>query len=118
MIYPNLETLDSFFTRQLSHHPKFDGLRGGNAIYVFPQMWPNTGGGMAQPGYFYGSAITRQYTTVLVNTHNSAAMVCFGNTPAYFVMPYNQAFLNDLHARKMAGVKDFTRYDGGKQHGS
>lgn len=82
-----------------------------NEIYVFPQTWPNTGGGFSQPGYAYGDAFTKEYTTVIINRNDNAAMVSFGNKPAYSVCPIPQRFWDDLNKKRMARWYDRAVYD-------
>ena len=74
-------------------------------LHMFPQMWPNTGGGMAKEGCVYGQAFTRQYTSVFVNTQDQVAVVCFDNRMAYFVPHFNEIFKYDLnrHALRSLG---------------
>ena len=103
--YPNLELLDYIATKLfLINHdtskrfvPDFD-------VHVFPQVWPNTGGGMARKGFFYGDAITKQYTTVFLNNHENAAIVFFGHHPAYMVKPVPSVFYTHLANSNMAPV--------------
>lgn len=112
MIYPNIEQMERVFNEELlTGRSMDDPLIPDNEIYVFPQTWPNTGGGLAKPGYVYGQAFTTEYTTVIVNRSDSAAMVSFGNQPAYLVRPMTQRFLDDLNNKKMARWADRAVYD-------
>lgn len=112
MRYPNIELLEYICEKVLlSEHdttkrfiPDFD-------VYVFPQTWPNTGGGMARRGFCYGDAMTKQYTTVLINHQDNAAFVCFGNMPAYMVKPIPSSFYADLMRHRMEGVEHTDSYD-------
>jgi len=115
--YPNLELLQYRFEQYLfniRNHNKVEKpyYRGNTHIYVFPQTWPNTGGGFARKGAVYGQSMTQQYTTVVVNEGEQSALVCFDNDPAYWVSSLTKSFWNDLRHHSMAGVEDaFSRYD-------
>lgn len=112
MAYPNLGLLEYRFNEVLlSEHDSSKRFIPDCDVFMFPQTWPNTGGGFARKGYFYGDAMTRQYTTVLINHHENVAMVCFGDRPAYFVKPVPSTFYDDLKKQSMAGVEDTSRYD-------
>ena len=112
MAYPNIGLLEYRFNEVLlSEHNSSKRFIPDCDVFMFPQTWPNTGGGFARKGYFYGNAITRQYTTVLINRYENAAMVCFGDKPAYFVKPVPNTFYADLRDQSMAGVGNTNRYD-------
>lgn len=110
MRYPNLELLEYIFNQHrmevLKENITF--IPDVN-IQVFSQMWPNTGGGFACPGYCYGDAMTRQYTTVLYSENQNIAMVCFDNKPAYLIDDLSEEFWEDLDQRNMKplGRSDF-----------
>lgn len=95
--YPNIQLLEYIFTNFL--------LRAGAQqpydmeVYVFPQVWPTTAGGFAEPGTVAGQAFTRQYTTVLFC--GDFAMVSFGDRPAYMVSKPTKAFMEDFKAMNM-----------------
>jgi hypothetical protein len=78
-----------------NHHNRDD------TIYVFPQTWPNTGGGMAEPGYCYGQAFVQQYTTVIFSKKYGKAQVWFDNQLGYTVSPLTDRFWNDLNMQLM-----------------
>ena len=110
--YPNIELLEYITTKfLLCNHDSSKRFIPDYDVYVFPQTWPNTGGGMARKGFFYGSAMTKEYTTVLINHNEDAAVVCFSNRPAYMVKPIPQAFFLDLANHDMQGVDHTERYD-------
>ncbi len=96
--YPNLQLLAYIFTTSLLRiddrdHREVDA-------YVFPQWWPNTGGGFAEPGYAYGDAFTKEYTTVMFDNYHHA-LVAFGIRPAYLITNPNKAFMDDFCAKNM-----------------
>ncbi len=110
--FPNIELIEYIFQQQvLSRLDAGERYIPDVDAYVFPQTWPNTGGGLAEPGYVYGQAITKQYTTVIVSHNHNMAMVAFGNKPAYIVDDLNEKFMSDLRTQNMAGKYDSqTRY--------
>ena len=96
--YPNLQLLEYIFNSTV----KYDNKNPSNIdAYVFPQIWPNTGGGFAEPGYAYGQAMTKEYTTVLLDLNINVAMVAFGNRPAYIIQNPNQTFVDDFNKKNM-----------------
>lgn len=110
--YPNIELLDYIFqTEVLKHHDPKERYIPDTDAYVFPQVWPNTGGGFCEPGFVYGQALTKQYTTVLINRNSDVAMVAFGNKPAYFVDELTEKFMSDLRMHSMARKYDANIYD-------
>lgn len=83
------------------------------SVHPFIQVWPNTGCGFAEPGYVYGQAFTKQYTVVITVEELEFAMVFFGDTPAYEVSEFSDAFMDDLDMHNMAGkYKARTKYPG------
>lgn len=106
MKYPNVEALDRTFQEYIARiHDPAQRFIPDDEVYVFPQVWPNAGGGFAQPGYMYGQATTKQYTVVIINKNENAAMVAFDDQPAYYVNPITRPFMRDLSDRRMAGCK-------------
>ena len=107
--YPNIQLLEYIFRQQINgtvssvnwDHYDVDA-------YVFPQTWPNTGGGFSEPGYCYGDAMTKQYTTVLISHKYDVAMVSFGDKPAYIVTEASKKprFQYDLKNCSMARKYD------------
>lgn len=115
--YPDLEWLSRVFNQiRIKCHEANTLYLDDATINVFPQTWANTGGGLAEPGYCYGAAMTTQLTTVIHSDSDGVAMVCFGNQPAYFVDGIFGVFYNDLDKRNMCGMKDYHYYiaDGGR----
>lgn len=96
--YPNLPLLEYIFNSSVEYDHK--NTNDINA-YVFPQTWPNTGGGFAEPGYCYGQAFTKEYTTVFIDMNANIAMVAFGNKPAYIIQNPNQTFVDDFNKKNM-----------------
>ncbi len=109
--YPNIGLLEYVFQEKLCkmHDPSKTFIPDDD-VYMFPQVWPNTGDGFAQAGYFYGDCMTKEYTTVIVNNNDNAAMVAFGNKCAYIVKPMTEKFIDDLRHHRMAGWKEKERY--------
>lgn len=100
--YPNLQLLEYIFRQTVRERielkePYFPDIDA----FVFPQVWPNTGGGFAEPGCCYGQAMTKEYTSVLFDMTNNFAMVSFGNKPAYAIHNPNQEFVDDFNKKNM-----------------
>ena len=115
--YPNIDFLVSIFNkRRLARHREGKWPQNNIGVYVFPQWWPNTGGGFSEPGYFYGDAMTQQHTTVIIDESDGLAMVSFDNTPAYLVEGLYDVFSNDVSTCRIRGVSQTKAYvnDGGK----
>jgi len=107
---PNIELLNYIFYQRIAEIKK-QGYNFGQAdqIYMFPQTWPNTGGGFAEPGYCYGQTMTSEYTTVLIDSEENMAMVCFGEKPAYIVS-LSQCFMDDVKAHRVKGKHEAKKY--------
>lgn len=111
---PDLEKLKKEFSTVA-------GISGNRIeVYMFPQTWPNTGCGFAQPGYCYGQAFTSDYTVVLIFRrmqssgtgiieHNKCC-VCFGDRVAYILDDPNDKFWGDLFSFNMSGITEFDKY--------
>lgn len=97
--YPNLQLLAYIFRNSLALVGTEDIREETIDAHVFPQVWPNTGGGFAKPGYMYGQSMTKEYTTVLF--YQDFAMVCFGNRPAYLINHPNKTFMQDFALKNM-----------------
>ena len=118
MTYPNLELLGYRFQETLLKNHGEDTkppLIPDTDVYVFPQVWANTATGFSQKGSVSGQAITKELTSVFVNRHENAAMVCFGNRPAYFVAPLTRRFWKDFYVQEMVGIRDCGRYNPTKE---
>ena len=77
--YPDLQLLEHIFDQYVVENTSPDETYIPDVeAYVFPQTWPNTGGGLAQRGYMYGQAFTTEYTTVFINRRKQLGMVAFG----------------------------------------
>lgn len=122
--YPNLELLEYKAKQLLSADPEFikalDEAKkqhpyfsiGFNAI-VFPQVWGSTctGFDIAADGSpaIGGSAMTREYTTVMGEVMTNSFVVFFGNRACYKVSDPNENFLADLKNLQMAGLSEAKR---------
>lgn len=105
--YPNLPLLEYIFNTTVKYdHKSADSI----SAYVFPQTWPNTGGGFAEPGYCYGQAFTKEYTTVFLDMNANVAMVAFGNRPAYVIQNPNQTFVDDFNKKNMKSKYEAMKY--------
>ena len=119
--YPNLELLDYIFRRAIEDFVKPDqSIVVDFDVHVFPQIWPNTGGGFATPGYCYGQSFIKQYTTVFISTTQNVAMVFFGNRPAYIIQNPNQKFVDDFNRKQMKSkyeaLKHYKEEQDGKEN--
>lgn len=72
------------------------------SAYHFPQTWSNTLAMFSRPNEIAGQAITRAYTTVILD-RGSGHVYCDGR-PAYRVASIEGVFLADLKAMNMAGI--------------
>ena len=110
--YPNIGLIEYIFQKELyERHDPDKVFIPDDDVYMFPQVWPNTGGGFAENGFCYGDAMTKEYTTVIVNRTDNAAIVAFGNKCAYFVKPITARFIDDLQHHRMAGWKEKHIYE-------
>ena len=98
MIRPDLTLIMTKFHDQCCDA---DPHNSDTEVYVFPQSWPNTGGGLAEPGYCYGQAFTRQYTTVIISERHDVAQVYFDNTLGYTIHGLTDRFWIDLGCHTM-----------------
>ena len=115
--YPDLEWLTRVFRKhRIECHEEGAPFLEDTSVYIFPQWWPNTGGGFAQSGYMYGQAMIKQHTTVILSDSDCVAMVCFDNQPAYFVDGIFGQFYEDLDNHHICGLSETWHYvgDGGR----
>lgn len=86
-------------------------------IITFPQVWGSTCGGLdvmpnGKPA-FSGSAMTKEYTTVVYENATDTYFVFFGNQLAYQLREPNQNFFDDLKDHHIAPMSEATnRYIG------
>lgn len=114
MVFPNLELLNYWFYEEiagLKNDAKKRRYQEPDEVFVFTQVWPNTGGGFSRPGYCYGDAMTRQCTTVFINYREDCGMVCFDNKPAYIVDHLTDRFMEDVRQCKMRRAFEASVYD-------
>lgn len=122
--YPNLELVEYRFLRLVGEI--FPDVRETLAFPTFeaecfPQTWPNTATGFDYPGVCAGSALTREYTTVMTmrgfetspdgrwtNRSSDVAIKAtfFGNEPAYVLMNPKGRFDEDVAGRNVASVSE------------
>ena len=83
-------------------------------VEVFPQWWGSTitGFDVLEDGSpaFGGSAMTKEYTTVIYDYITDIYVVFFGNRVCYLVKDYDEKFLNDLKDRCLLGLRDARKY--------
>lgn len=77
-------------------------------IYVFPQLWGSTALGFDCVGL---SAMTRAYTTVIIDQYSGASGVFFGGKLAYIIKNPNDLFFDDIDQRNMNGCSDKMQYE-------
>lgn len=119
--YPNLELIeykvklalskDTIFDQRmkdkkekLKHiYPEFE-------VEVFPQMWGSTCTGIDIDKFnnpvMAGSAMTKEYTTVVHEIVTDMYIVFFGDRPAYIVYDPKEVFYEDLKNRNMASKSE------------
>ena len=121
--YPNLELLEYKAKQLLSQDKEFLSAveaykkenNKNNAGFnfnttMFPQVWGSTctGFDVATDGSpaIGGSAMTKEYTTILCETLTESYIVCFGDRPCYKVTNPSKDFLHDLMRHSMASLKE------------
>lgn len=123
-IYPNLDLLEYKAKQLLSADPEFiktlDEAKSNqkyasldfNTI-VFPQIWGSTCTGFDEAAdgspTISGSAMTKEYTTVMCEIVTGSYVIFFGNKPCYKVTNPNEDFLTDLKNHNMAGLSEAKR---------
>lgn len=117
--YPNLELLEykakQLLTANEAFMRKLGKKRAEFDVVVFPQIWGSTctgfdvcPDGSAAIG---GSAMTKEYTTVVHELTTDTFLVCFGSRPCYMVSEPTEDFFRDLSSQTMASLsKAKTRY--------
>lgn len=81
------------------------------SVYHFPQTWGNTLAMFSRQGEIAGQAITRSYTTVILD-RGTGHVYCDGR-PVYRAANIEGAFLDDLKTMNMAGLETSEgRYSG------
>ena len=78
-------------------------------VSCWVQTWPDTGGGMAEPGCMYGQAITRELVTCFVCRAFRVVMVCFGGQAAY-ICDLSRKFWTDYHRHQIVGISKRDKY--------
>ena len=76
-------------------------------VQVFTQVWGSTALGFSG---FGGQAITKAYTTVVLDDNELFYSVFFGNRLAYTIKDPSAQFFADLHAQKMKAVSESRAY--------
>ena len=124
--YPNLELLEYKAKQLLSQDKEFLSAveaykKENNTKYacfnfdttMFPQVWGSTSTGfdVAEEGYpvIGGSAMTKEYTTILHETLTESYIVCFGDRPCYKVTNPTEDFRNDMRQQYMVGRREAKR---------
>ncbi len=102
--YPNLELIE-FKAQQILNRKGKDNSPLDYSLILFPQVWGSTCTGFditpdGEP-VFSGSAMTKEYTTVVQVSPINVYCVFFGNKPAYTITNPNKNFLNDLKEQNM-----------------
>lgn len=118
---PNLELLVYKAKQGLSKHKefleKFEKLKKEKKyiaidfdVIMFPQMWGSTCTGFdvmpnGEPA-ISGSAMTKEYTTVVHETATDTYVVFFGDTPCYIVTSPKAAFFDDINRKMMKSLSE------------
>lgn len=81
-------------------------------IVEFDQLWPNSGGAFAKPGYVYCDAMTMSRTTVLMprTADEPYAIVFFDGKYGYRVPTKSQSFQFDLEKKLLLPVSEHDVY--------
>lgn len=113
--YPDLEYFEALFLGNIRRdHPEMFKnsfwMPTVELVDMFPQSWPNTGGGFAEPNMMYGQAFVTEITTVMkLRTYDTDEVyyaVFFGNKPAYIVSDADEKFLTDLKNHEIKSKYD------------
>ena len=121
--YPNLELLEYKAKQLLSQDKEFLSAveaykKENNTKYacfnfnttMFPQVWGSTctGFDVAADGSpaIGGSAMTKEYTTILCETLTGSYIVCFGDRPCYKVTNPSEDFFNDMMQHRMVSPSE------------
>ena len=115
--YPVLRSIaENAFNIAVENNPGLAAAVSVNTSFtVFPQIWPNTAGGLSTPGSVSGQAMTEQYTTVVEmlftrsakepeDMYRSVFAVYFGNSCGYVITDPTDEFFDDLAMQKMKGL--------------
>lgn len=122
--YPNLELIDYkarlYLSKDEKWKEKFDKIKENYRFIirpnlhavVFSQLWGSTctgfdiivhDDGTTEPA-FGGAAMTEAYTTVMHESYTDYYLVFIGDKLCYVVDEPNEAFLDDLKERQLAGL--------------
>lgn len=117
--YPNLELIEYKFRQALNTDEEFmekvNKIKSESKhffadydVVVFPQVWGSTCTGFDEckdglPA-IGGSAMTKEYTTVICENRTQTFAVFFGNRICYLVTDANENFMNDLKNQNMSGL--------------
>jgi len=121
--YPNLELLEYKVKQLLSQDKEFLSAveaykKANNTTHaafdfdttMFPQVWGSTctGFDVAADGSqaIGGSAMTREYTTILCETLTGSYIVCFGDRPCYKVTNPSEDFFKDMWQHHMVSPSE------------
>lgn len=121
--YPNLELLEYKVKQLLSQDKEFlSAVEAYKKDYnkksaafdfdttMFHQVWGSTctGFDVAEDGSqaIGGSALTKEYTTILCETLTGSYIVCFGDRPCYKVTNPSEDFFNDMRQHRMVGLSE------------
>ena len=121
--YPNLELLeykakqilsqDESFIAAVELYKKENDIKYAAFDFnttMFPQVWESTctGFDVAADGSpaIGGSAMTKEYTTILCETLTGSYIVCFGDRPCYRVTNPSKDFLNDMKQHSMVSLSE------------
>ena len=119
--YPNLELLEYKAKQLLAQDAEFLATveaykKENNTKYarydfnvtMFPQVWGSTctGFDVAADGSpaIGGSAMTKEYTTILCENLTDSYIVCFGDSPCYKVTNPSEYFINDMQQHRMVSL--------------
>ena len=121
--YPNLELLeykakqllaqDAEFLAAVEAYKKENNKNNAGFNFnttMFPQVWGSTctGFDVATDGSpaIGGSAMTKEYTTILCETLTESYIVCFGDRPCYKVTNPSKDFINDMWQHRMVSLSE------------
>lgn len=107
---PNLALIQERFFNSIQNVLMQNGVRYPTfeIVDVFAQTWGSTALGFGGIG---GCAMTKAYTTVILNEDLGCVGVFFGERLAYIIKCPNEKFVADLKNRNMCSIDGYMRYE-------
>lgn len=104
---PNLPLMQERFWNEIKSEYKSKKIYPEFDFYVFTQIWGSTSTGFGGIGC---DAMTKAYTTVIIESAYNYAAVFFGERLAYIISKPNDEFYKDLKEHNMCSIKEHSKY--------